>query len=125
MVSPIRMSFFILSYVFLFLYLHASRTYVGGEYHLCAGLSEFLELTKEAVKLHRTLKSNFHDHRKFSRHAAAFQNIWNPFRIVIEFLLILRKHIEVDERKDVISEFHRVDLCLVGRDDPIFLQFLN
>ena len=47
------------------------------------------------------------------------------FRVVIEFLLVLRKHVEVDEGEDVISKLHRIDLCLVGCDDSIFFQFFN
>lgn len=46
----------------LFLYLHASWTYMGGEYHLGTGLAELLELAEEAIKLHCALEGNLHDH---------------------------------------------------------------
>ena len=62
---------FYFSYVFLFLYLHASWTYMGGEYHLGTGLAELLELAEEAIELHCALEGNLHDHGVFSGNAAA------------------------------------------------------
>ena len=55
----------------LFLYLHASWTYMGGEYHLGTGLAELLELAEEAIELHCALEGNLHDHGVFSGNAAA------------------------------------------------------
>ena len=43
----------------LFLYLHASWTYMGGEYHLGTGLAELLELAEEAIELHCVSKATF------------------------------------------------------------------
>ena len=107
------------------LHIHSPWTHMGGEHNLGAGLSEFLQLANKDIQLHGALERHFHQHGVLTCNAVAFQHIGHFRRVSVELWLVLRNHIQINKRDDVIPQLHGVHHGVIAGNDPVLFQLLD
>lgn len=86
----------------------------------CIRPAVLLELANKLIKLRGALEQYLQKHRIISGHTIALHNILTLLNIWIKLLLILRYHLKIDKRFDVISHHLRIDL----RMKPFNISFI-
>lgn len=96
-----------------------------GEDDLRARAAKLVELVDELVELLRRMEEDLEQHRIIARHAVAFHDIGAFLHVGIKLRLLLRLHLQGDERLDPVAHRRSGDLRLIAGDEPGGLQPLD
>ena len=103
----------------------ASWPHMGGENNLGACLPKPLQLPDKGIQIHRALKCHLHQHGIIPCHTAAFHDIGDIFRIIVEFGFVFRQHVDADKGNDMVPQLHGICLGVIAGNHPILLHLLN